>query len=136
MTMQNFDHVFIAVNDIDKAIEDFAKLGLKPRSAPSVSPQGVRAVMLPLADGRAIELAQPLSEDTVVGRWLKRRDGMEGVYLVAIAVDDLDKAAEEYKAKGVELIDQQAGGSRSVFIHPRSAHGVLIQLVRRQPHQG
>ena len=135
MRMQYFDHVYIAVNDLDKAIQDFSKFGLKPRSEPTDSPQGVRAAFLPLADGRSIELAEPIGEDkenTVVGRWLARRGGQEGVYLVAIAVDDLDKAADEYKEQGVELIDQELGGNRYVFVHPRSSHGVLIQLVRRE----
>ena len=53
--------------------------------------------------------------------------GGDGIHLIAIAVDDREKAGEELKAKGARIIDAPGGP----YIHPADSHGVLIQLVER-----
>ena len=50
-------------------------------------------------------------------------------------MDDIDKALEELKEKGVRLIDQTprygAGGARIAFVHPKATGGVLLELTQR-----
>ncbi|MCA1719148.1 MAG: VOC family protein, partial [Actinobacteria bacterium] len=74
---------------------------------------------------------QPTRPDTPVGRFLLRRG--EGVHHVAYQVDDLEAALRELEKNGVELIDEEprvgAGGTRVAFVHPKSAFGVLTELV-------
>jgi methylmalonyl-CoA/ethylmalonyl-CoA epimerase len=78
-----------------------------------------------------IELVQPTRPDSPVGRFLLRRG--EGVHHVAYQVDDLEAALRELKKNGVELIDEEpkvgVGRSRVAFVHPKSAFGVLTELV-------
>ena len=74
---------------------------------------------------------QPIRPDSPVGKFLERRG--EGVHHVAYEVEDLDAALTELKNNGVEIIDEEprtgAGGTRVAFVHPKSAFGVLTELV-------
>ena len=122
------DHVVIAVNDLAGAVEDYeTKLGLKAEVKDREQPHlGLRQAILPLGEsGRFIELVEALGPDTPVGRSIARRG--EGIHLIAIAVDDREKAGEELKANGARIIEGPGGP----YIHPGDSHGVLIQLVER-----
>ena len=125
------DHVGVAVEDLDAAIElyrDRFEMPLAHRE--TVESQGVEAALLDVGDGH-IELLRPLGEDTPVGKFLARRG--EGMHHVAYAVDDIDAVLEQLKERGIEMIDQEARvgirGSRVAFCHPRSTGNVLTELV-------
>jgi methylmalonyl-CoA/ethylmalonyl-CoA epimerase len=51
---------------------------------------------------------------------------------LCLEVDDLDGFLDRLKASGVRLITPVAltgsDGKRMAFIHPESAHGVLVEL--------
>ena len=58
----------------------------------------------------------------------------EGVHLVAMKVDDIDKTLEDLRAKGIRLVGDPGAGNPvkgQVFIHPSVTGGVLTQLVQR-----
>ena len=123
------DHIVVRVNDLDQSLKDYeTKLGMKPSKGPEDVPRlGIRRALLPLGDGaRFIELAEPLGDNSAVGRSLGKFG--EGVHLVALAVKDLKQAVADMKARGTQLIED--GGQ--VFIHPREGHGVLYQLIERK----
>ena len=123
------DHIVVRVKDLDQSIQDYEKkLGMKVSKGPDDMPElGIRRAVLPLGDaGRFIELAEPLGENSAVGKSLARSG--EGVHLVALAVDDLQQAVKDMKAKGTRVIET----SGQVFIHPAEGHGVLYQLVERK----
>lgn len=125
---QWIDHIVVRVKDLDKALDDYAtKFGMTPSKGPDDQPHlGLRRAVLPLGDeGRFIELAEPLGENSAIGRSLEKLG--PGVHLVALAVDDLKQAAADYKAKGARVIETQG----QVFLHPGDTHGVLYQLVER-----
>ena len=123
------DHIVVRVKDLDQGLKDYeSKLGLKAREEPEEIPRlGMKRAILPLGDeGRFIELAEPLGEDSAIGRSLERQG--EGVHLVALAVDDLAAAAAEMKENGARLIET----GNMVFVHPSDGHGVLYQLIERK----
>lgn len=72
-------------------------------------------------------MVSPTSPESAVGRALERRG--EGIHALAMRVDDLDGTVASLKAKGAELIGE---GGPQVFIHPKSANGVLVQLSPRR----
>jgi methylmalonyl-CoA epimerase len=78
-----------------------------------------------------VELMQPTHPDSPVGRFLARRG--EGFHHVAFQVEDLEAALARLKNTGVELVDEEpkvgAGGTRTAFVHPKGAFGVLTELV-------
>jgi methylmalonyl-CoA/ethylmalonyl-CoA epimerase len=98
-----------------------------------VADQGVNACDVP---GRRveIELLEPTGPDTPVGKFLAKRG--EGLHHVAFQVEDIEATLGELGRDGVELIDEEprvgAGGTRMAFVHPRSVHGVLTELVEPQ----
>jgi methylmalonyl-CoA epimerase len=127
----NLDHVGMAVRDLDAAIEEFRRrFGVEPISRETVVDQGVEEAMIAIG-GSHVQLLQPLADDTPVGRFLERRG--EGLHHIAYAVADIEAALEHLRREGAELIDRGprigGGGHRIAFVHPKSASGVLTELV-------
>ena len=127
-------HVAYVVADIDAALERLgATFGLRPALREVMADQGVEAVLCGQA-GAAVELIRPLDADGAIARFLDARG--EGLHHVAFEVDDLDAALADLRARGAELIDERPrhglGGHRVAFVHPRSANGVLTELVEAE----
>ena len=128
------DHIGIATHQIDEALALWRDvLGLEIVSTEDVTEQGVRVAMLPIGESR-IELLEPLSADSPVGKFLAKRG--PGIHHVAIRVSDIQAALARLKEKGTRLIDETprlgAGGCLVAFVHPSSANGVLLELVQHQ----
>lgn len=126
------DHVVIAVKDLEEGIKNYETLlGIPATDIGEPAGAGFKnAYFRP--GGPYIELVAPTNENGPVGR--RVASGGEGVYLVAVAVDDLPKTLADLRAKGVRLIgdpgpDKPVTGQ--VFVHPSATHGVLTQLVQR-----
>jgi methylmalonyl-CoA/ethylmalonyl-CoA epimerase len=129
------DHVGIAVDDLDAAVERYrAQFGVTPSHRERVLDQGVEEVMIEVG-GSFIQLLGALGPDTPVGRYLQRHG--PGLHHVAYRVDDLEAALEELSSEGVRLIDEHGRtGSRGTliaFVHPAAAGGVLTELVQPPP---
>lgn len=127
--MATIDHLGIAVKSIVAAREFYEALGLSIVQEEEVPEEQVRTAMIPTGESR-IELLEPTSEDSPVGRFLAKRG--EGLHHVALHVDDISGTMESLKAKGVRLISEDlqigAGGHLYFFIHPESAGGVLVEI--------
>jgi methylmalonyl-CoA/ethylmalonyl-CoA epimerase len=126
------DHVVIAVKDLDAAIEQYQTIYGMPVSDRGEPPgAGFRNAYFRFGD-TFLELISPLSESGPVAKRLAASG--DGMYLVAMRVDDLGAAVEELREKGVRLLGDPGPGkpiSGQVFIHPASAGGVLTQVVER-----
>src|SRR5918992_488516 len=124
-------HLGYAVEDIEAASRFYSEnFGAEPTEPEVVEEQGIVATTFRVGESM-IELVQPTRSDSPVGRFLLRRG--EGVHHVAYQVDDLEAALKELEKNGVELIDEEpkvgVGGTRVAFVHPKSAFGVLTELV-------
>jgi methylmalonyl-CoA/ethylmalonyl-CoA epimerase len=124
-------HLGYAVEDIEAASRFYSEnFGAEPTEPEVVEEQGIVATMFRVGESM-IELVQPTRPDSPVGRFLEKRG--EGVHHVAYEVEDLEAALRELKRSGVEVVDEQprrgAGGTRVAFVHPKSAFGVLTELV-------
>lgn len=127
----SIDHVGIAVEDLDGAIELFRdRLGMAVQHRETVEAFGVEAVLLEIGDAH-VELLRPTGPDGAVARFLERNG--PGMHHVAYRTDDIDAALEQALANGLEAIDAEPRrgirGSRVAFLHPRSTGGVLTELV-------
>jgi len=125
--------VHIAVKNLEEATKDFANNFNLEASRSGVMPEtGIKNAFLPIGDA-VIELIEPLDpEQGAVAKFIQKRG--EGVYMMAMEVDNLDAAVEEMKSKGVRLLDAEPevrakGGP--VFIHPKWTHGILIELIEK-----
>lgn len=127
--MATIDHLGIAVKSIAASRGFYEALGLSVVQEEVVEQEQVRTAMIPVGEGR-IELLEPTSADSPVGRFLAKRG--EGLHHVALHVDDISGTLEALKAKGVRLVSEDiqvgAGGHLYFFVHPESAGGVLVEI--------
>ena len=123
-------HVAVVVRDLDAALGFYRDtLGLPVELILPVPGDGVRIGFLPIGESK-VELVEPTDDTSGVARFLASRG--EGFHHVCLEVPDLATALDALADEGVELIDRvpRAGADGPVaFIHPRSAHGVLVELV-------
>ncbi len=126
-------HVSIAVRDIAEAEQLYSKLiGLEVVHREVVEEQGVSTSMLRSRDGKgtAIELVEPLDENSPITKFLERRG--EGIHHICFMVDDIEASLEKLKEQEVKLIDEHprdgSYNSRVAFIHPKAMNGVLVEL--------
>jgi methylmalonyl-CoA/ethylmalonyl-CoA epimerase len=134
--LTRIDHVGIACRDLEQKIAFYeSTLGLTVVSREVNEDQGVREAMLQVADGPAggsyVQLLEPLSPQTPVGRFLERRG--EGIHHVGYGVADITAALASIGASGVRLIDSRprhgSMGASIAFLHPADVGGVLTELV-------
>ncbi len=122
----------MAVESIEQALELYqTDLACEAGPVVEVPQEQVRVVMLPMGDGR-IELLEATSHDSPIARFIAKRG--EGVHHIAFKVKDLGAVVERLQASGRQLVTQSiqsggAGGYRYIFVHPKSAGGVLIELI-------
>lgn len=121
-------HVGIAVTDLDQALAFYRDvLGISPHHTETID--GATIVVLPFGP-TLIELLHPVTPDSPVARFLAKRG--PGIHHVCYRVPDLDRAVDDCRRKGYQLVDQTprtgAGGRRIAFLHPRSTAGILIEL--------
>ena len=127
MTLSAFDHLVVRVADIDEGIATYRDtLGLTLDRTDESAALGIKQAFFNLPGGGFIEVVAPTDPQSAVGQALDKRG--EGIHTVAFAVDDLSGACEALKAGGARLIGE--GGSQ-VFVHPKSTHGLLLQLSER-----
>lgn len=133
MTVKKIDHIGIVVQDIEAALKVYRDaLGLELTKTEFVPEQQVKIAFLPTGESE-IELVQPTTDDSGVARYLARRG--EGIHHICLEVDDIEAALAQVAAQGMELIDRTprigSGGQKLAFVHPKSAHGVLIEFYER-----
>src|SRR4051812_24832772 len=127
------DHLGIAVHSLDKALEFYQhQLGLPLSARETVAHEKVNVAMLP-AGGPRIELIEPTTEDSVIGKFLLKRG--EGLHHIAFLVPDLTASVATLKQNGARILNEPqrgAGGHLYVFVHPSSTGGVLIELIQQE----
>ncbi len=132
MELKRVDHVGIAVKNLDESVQFYESLGFKASGYEVVAEQKVKVAFLPCGDSE-LELLESTEPDGPIARFIEKNG--PGIQHIAIRVDDIDKALEELKEKGVRLIDQVprygAGNARIAFVHPKATGGVLLELTQR-----
>ena len=124
------DHIGIAVESIESALAFYQNgLGMQLEDVEEVEEQGVKVAFLPAGDS-ALELLEPLNAESNMRKHLEKRG--EGIHHICLEVDDLQKALDNLSEQGYRLIDEKprkGAHGQVAFVHPKSAHGVLIELV-------
>jgi methylmalonyl-CoA epimerase len=129
--LKRISHLGFAVKDLDRAIELYERaFGLEVKHRWIARDDGMEAASFRIGDVE-IELMQPLSGDTPVGRFIAKRG--EGLHHVAYKVDDVGEVLEAVREAGLETIDTEPrrggdGRTRVGFLHPKSTMGVLTEL--------
>lgn len=128
------DHVGIAVKSLERASRLYrAVLGEAPAGHEEVEGEQVRVAFFG-RDGGRVELLEPTSPDSAVGRFLDRNG--PGIHHVCLRVDDVEAAVERATSGGADLVPPGirtgAGGRPVAFLHPGSTGGVLVELTESE----
>jgi len=125
------DHVAVAIKNVDEAARKFKELGLRVSDPIVVEEQGVKVVMVMLGNTK-IELLEPLGPETTVAKFIEKRG--EGIHHIAIEVDDINKFINIAKNAGLTITGEPSRGAEGIvtFIHPKSLHGILLELIQHE----
>jgi methylmalonyl-CoA/ethylmalonyl-CoA epimerase len=130
--LTEIDHVAIAVNDLEAAIDYYAEtFGATVSHRERVESDGVEEALLKVADSY-IQLLTPISDDSPVAAFLQKKG--EGLHHVGYRVADCASALQSVKDHGGRVIDEAprpgSRGTTVAFVHPKGAFGTLIELVQ------
>jgi len=135
--VSKIDHLGIAVKNLEEAVKAYKEiLGVEPVEIEDVPQEKVRVAMFKVGESY-IELLEGTSPDSAISKYIEKRG--EGIHHIAFRVENIEKAMNELKDKVRFVYDKPrvvANGKRIInFIHPKSVHGVLIELVERKEEQ-
>jgi len=130
MKLNKIEHIGIAVKDLKMVGRLYSDaFGLKVSDEIDATEKKLRIAFVEIS-GVKLEFLMPTDEDSVVAKFIDKRG--EGIHHICFEVDDIEKAISELKSKGVEFVDDKprlgVEGDRIVFLQPKSAYGVLIEL--------
>jgi methylmalonyl-CoA epimerase len=132
--LKKIDHIGFAVHSIEKARLLYEKvLGLTCERIEEVPSQKVRTAFFSIGDTH-IELLEPTDPSSPIAKFLENKG--EGFHHIGYLVDDLEAQLQTAEQNGCALTSrvpvEGAGGKRIVFLHPKSAHGVLTEICEKQ----
>jgi methylmalonyl-CoA/ethylmalonyl-CoA epimerase len=129
-TLGRVHHVALVVKSIDESVGFYRDmLGLELENVMDVPADRVRIGFLAVGESK-VELVEPTDETTGVARFLASKG--EGFHHVCFEVDNLAETLLRLEIEGIELIDtapRRGAEGPVAFIHPRSGHGVLVELI-------
>ena len=124
MAITGYDNLVVRVNDLDEGIATYRdRLGLVLDRIDESDALGIKQAFFNLPNGGFIEVVAPTDENSAVGKAIAGRG--EGMHTIAFEVDDLAATCVDMKDGGAQLIGE---GAPTVFVHPKSTHGILLQL--------
>ena len=132
MLLTEIDHVAIAVNDLEAAIEYYREaFGAEVAHRDVVESEGVDEALIKVADSY-IQLTTGTRPDSAITKFLEKRG--EGMHHIGYRVDDVREALAAMVAAGARAIDSEprpgSRGTTVAFIHPKGSFGTLIELVQ------
>jgi len=130
MNISNIEHIGIAVKNLEESIRFYEDvLGLECYAIEEVADQKVRTAFFKVGQVK-VELLEATDPEGPIGKFIEKKG--EGVHHMAFAVQDIEGALARMDEKGIRLIDKEprkgAEGLDIAFLHPKSTHGVLMEL--------
>ncbi|KAA3619170.1 MAG: methylmalonyl-CoA epimerase [Flavobacterium sp.] len=128
--MNKIEHIGIAVKDLSAANEVYQKLmGYQHYKTEEVASEGVTTSFFKCGESK-IELLEGTSEESAITKFINKRG--EGIHHIAFAVDDIKAEVKRLEKEGFSVLNKEpkrgADNKWVVFLHPKSSHGVLVEL--------
>ena len=132
--MRKIEHIGIAVSDLKKSNELFARLlGKAHFKTETVLGEGVETSFFQVGETK-VELLQASRSDSPIAKYLEKKS--EGVHHIAFDVEDIQAEVKRLKEAGFEILNEipkeGADNKLVVFLHPQSTNGVLVELCQNQ----
>jgi methylmalonyl-CoA/ethylmalonyl-CoA epimerase len=130
MAMNKIEHIGIAVKDLAAANVVYENLlGVAPYKTEEVESEGVSTSFFKCGDSK-IELLEATDPESPIAKFIEKRG--EGVHHIAFAVVDIVVEIDRLKNQGFVVLNEKpkkgADNKLVAFLHPKSAHGVLVEL--------
>lgn len=124
------EHIGIAIKNLDEAESLFERLfGKSAYKREAVESEKVSTSFFKLGDTK-IELLESENESSAISKFIDKKG--EGIHHMAFEVDDIEAELSRLKKEGFQLINQSpfkgADNKLVAFIHPKSCHGILVEL--------
>ena len=128
--LKKIEHIGIAVKDLKASNELFKKLlGVPHYKTEQVASEGVTTSFFDVGTHK-IELLEATDANSPIAKFIAKKG--EGVHHIAFEVEDIEVELARLKMEGFELIHETAkagaDNKRIAFLHPKSTHGVLVEL--------
>ena len=128
------EHIGIAVKSLEESIPFYENiLGLKCYAIEEVEDQKVRTAFFMIGQTK-IELLESTDREGPIGKFIEKKG--EGLHHLAFSVKNINENLKEAEQKGIHLVDKTsrkgAEGLDIGFLHPKSTHGVLIELCEKK----
>ncbi len=128
--MRKIEHLGIAVKDLGAATKTYESLlGKSAYQSERVESEGVETVFFKTGESK-IELLGATRDDSPIAKYIEKRG--EGIHHIAFDVADIEAEIKRLKSEGFQLISDKpkagADNKRIAFLHPKSSHGVLVEL--------
>lgn len=126
----HIDHIGIAVDDLEEAVETYEKLlNGECYKREVVEDQKVETAFFRTGQSK-VELLGATEPDSVIAKYLAKKG--EGMHHVAFEVDDIHKELDRLRKEGFTVLsDEPSRGADNklvAFVHPKDNHGVLVEL--------
>ncbi len=128
--MRKIEHIGIAVRNIEEANKTYrALLNIEPYKAEEVESEGVLTSFFQIGDSK-IELLAATNPESPIAKFIEKRG--EGIHHIAFDVEDIEAEIERLEKSDFVLISKNpkngADNKIVAFLHPKSSHGVLVEL--------
>ena len=128
--MRKIEHIGIAVKNLDEANKTYQNLfGYTHYKTEEVESEGVRTSFFKCGESK-IELLEATNSESPIAKYIEKRG--EGIHHIAYAVDNIEKEMSRLTKEGFRILNETpkrgADNKRVVFLHPKSANGVLVEL--------
>ena len=126
----NIDHIGIAVKELANAVPLYERL-LNSQCYKTEVVEGENVTTSFLATGQTkIELLQSNTTEGVIANFIAKKG--EGVHHIAFEVDNIELEMARLKSEGFTLLSEKpklgADNKLVCFVHPKEAHGVLVEI--------
>jgi len=132
--MLKIEHIGIAVKDLEKSNQLFAKLfGKAHYKTEEVASENVNTSFFKIGESK-IELLEATNPDSPIAIFIEKRG--EGMHHIAFDVPDIYAEMQRLQKEGFQLLNEKpkrgADNKLVCFLHPKSSNGVLIELCQER----
>lgn len=132
MLLENVDHIAIAVEDLDRAIQTYSTVfGIEVSERERVEEYDVEIATLAVGNTN-LELIEGKSDRSPIRKFVATHG--PGLHHIAFVVEDIRETLDAMRREGVRLIDEEPrqgkANSLVAFIHPKATERVLYELVQ------
>jgi methylmalonyl-CoA/ethylmalonyl-CoA epimerase len=131
--IEKYDHVGMVVANTEETLAVLARLfGFQTVESLVMIKAGFKSTLISKAEV-TLELIEPVGPEGIIQTFVEKRGG--GLHHISIRVSDLEEEMKRLRAVGVQFVSEEpvqvTDTSKIIFIHPRSAGGLLIELSQR-----